>query len=350
MAIIEETPMVTVIVCAYQSGESILPTISSILGQTYKNFQLLIIDDASGDDTPDIIGKIPDSRLLLVENRENLGVVASRNKGLSMAKGRFIAHCDHDDIWATEKLEKQVAFLSSNPEYGLVGTNITRTIHGVIEHHSASILRSCHYLRWSLLLDSTFAHSAIMYRADTVSKHHLSYRPEFTFADDWDFFLQISKVAKIASIPESLVIYRLHDHNWSNRATGIMQANGRTLFFNEINHWLNRNVSKEDTNAYFDTIVTGIPAKSSECLLRSGKLSYELCAAFIDQVQPSDTDIASIHALSSNHWWRAVCKFADKNGARTLRIFYEPKTPSWNRRSKTHVVLQYLKSYVKAML
>ncbi|RLA42285.1 MAG: hypothetical protein DRR42_23695 [Gammaproteobacteria bacterium] len=350
MSFIEKNPTVTVIVCAYQSGKEILPTLQSILAQSYTDFEFLIIDDASGDTTPDVIRSIDDPRISLIENEKNLGVVGSRNKGIRMARGEFIAHCDHDDIWAPDKLTKQVAFLSDNPDYGLVSTNLTKTIGGKTIRQSDTVHKSHNFLRWSILLDSTFAHSAVLYRSECVSKHHLQYYPEYTFADDWDFFLQIAKVTKIACIPEPLVIYRLHEANWSNRASDEMHSNGKAVFYKEINYWLESSVLKEDTDAYFDVMVRGVPGPAFEQLIKAGSIGFKLYEAFMEKCLPDSNDTLFIRKLMSEHWWRAVRNFANRNGPGNLRIFFSQKTPNWNPPGKHKILLEYLKCSVKTIL
>ncbi|MEO9513942.1 MAG: glycosyltransferase family 2 protein [Flavobacteriaceae bacterium] len=111
-----QTPLVSIVTPAYNSEKFILETISSIQNQTYQNWELLITDDASSDNTVNIIKKIAskDKRIKCFVNTTNEGAAVSRNNGLEMAQGRFIAFLDSDDLWYPEKLEKQLAFMIKN--------------------------------------------------------------------------------------------------------------------------------------------------------------------------------------------------------------------------------------------
>lgn len=343
-------PKVTVVVCAYKSGTGILPTLNSIVAQTFSDFELLVIDDASADETPQIIQSINDQRLRLVVNEENLGVVGSRNKSLDLARGEYIAHCDHDDQWAPSKLEKQVAYLDSHPDCGLVSTSIAKFQFDKQYSEGWSVSRSSNYIRWSLLLDSTFAHSAVMYRKATVREHGLRYYPQYTFADDWDFFLQISKVAEIASIPEPLTFYRLHDQNWSIRAADRMSDNGKKIFAKEINFWLANSVSKEDTDLYFDSIVTGKPCKSRAQLLTVGVLIQRMLDAFLEKWQPEPGDVQQISTCAGEYWWRLVNGSANHIGPWSLRYYWQSGTPHHFQVPATRLIERILKSTIRKLV
>ncbi len=295
------------------------------------DFELIVIDDASGDRTPQVIRQIDDKRLNLVINSENLGVVGSRNKGIAMARGTYIAHCDHDDLWAPEKLAKQVAFLDTHPEYGLVSTGISKCLLGNTLKKGENINRSSIYLHWSLLVDSTFSHSAIMYRSSLVRENHLKYNSDYTFADDWDFFLQIAKITKISCLPESLTFYHLHEGNWSFRAADRMSNNGKKVFSKELNYWLEEEVTKQDTDIYFDTLVTGIPCDTREKLLTVGRLLYDLQKCFIDKNSLSKNDITDIQHLAAEYWWRAVAASANITGIGTLKCYRASGTANYVR-------------------
>ena len=117
---IEKLPLVSVVLPVY-NRPSVANTINSVLSQTYTNFELLIIDNASTDNTADVIREISDQRIRLIINEENKGQTYSINRGLELSKGKYIARIDADDLMAPERLEKQVKFMEENLDYGLVG-------------------------------------------------------------------------------------------------------------------------------------------------------------------------------------------------------------------------------------
>jgi glycosyltransferase involved in cell wall biosynthesis len=115
-------PLVSVVMPLFNAEKYVGDAVESVLNQSYTNFELIIINDASTDKSAACVQGIVDRRIVIVENENNLGIVASRNRGLALAKGKYIAVLDSDDIALPNRLEKQVAFLEANPAYGICGS------------------------------------------------------------------------------------------------------------------------------------------------------------------------------------------------------------------------------------
>lgn len=113
-------PIITVLMPAYNAGPYLREAIDSVLQQTYRNFEFLIINDGSTDDTREILASYTDPRIRVV-HQENMGLIKTLNKGLALAQGKYIARFDADDVCYPERLEEQVAFLEAHPDYVLVG-------------------------------------------------------------------------------------------------------------------------------------------------------------------------------------------------------------------------------------
>ena len=113
--------LVSIITPSYNTGEYIEETIDSVLNQTYDNWEMIIVDDCSTDNTDDIVAQYDDDRIIYVKNEKNSGAAVSRNRALRMAKGKWIAFLDSDDVWLPEKLEKQINFMEEN-DYHFTGT------------------------------------------------------------------------------------------------------------------------------------------------------------------------------------------------------------------------------------
>lgn len=109
-------PKVSVIMPAYNAEKFIEKTINSILNQTYTDFELLIIDDCSTDNTMDVVRRIKDNRIRIINNKTNQGIAKSRNIGLANAKGEYIALMDNDDLTVVDRFEKEVCYLENHPE------------------------------------------------------------------------------------------------------------------------------------------------------------------------------------------------------------------------------------------
>lgn len=109
-----EEELVSIIMPSYNTGKFIKESINSVINQTYTNWELIIVDDCSKDNTDEIVNSINDNRIIYLKNEKNSGAAISRNKALKEAKGRWIAFLDSDDIWKKDKLEKQIKFMKEN--------------------------------------------------------------------------------------------------------------------------------------------------------------------------------------------------------------------------------------------
>lgn len=109
--------LVSIIMPSYNTGKFIKETINSVIAQTYSNWELIIVDDCSTDNTDEIVKSINDNRIIYLKNETNSGAAISRNKALREAKGRWIAFLDSDDLWKNDKLEKQIKFMKENNCY-----------------------------------------------------------------------------------------------------------------------------------------------------------------------------------------------------------------------------------------
>ena len=109
--------LVSIIMPSYNTAQYIAETIQSVINQTYQNWELIIVDDCSSDDTDIVVGKIKDPRIKYIKNQRNSGAAVSRNRALRMANGRWVAFLDSDDLWKPEKLEKQIGFMTKKKCY-----------------------------------------------------------------------------------------------------------------------------------------------------------------------------------------------------------------------------------------
>lgn len=109
--------LVSIIMPSYNTARYIFETIQSVINQTYQNWELIIVDDCSTDNTDIVVEKIKDPRIKYIKNEKNLGAAVSRNRALREARGRWVAFLDSDDLWKSEKLEKQVRFMTKKKCY-----------------------------------------------------------------------------------------------------------------------------------------------------------------------------------------------------------------------------------------
>jgi glycosyltransferase involved in cell wall biosynthesis len=203
-----ENMEVTVFMPVYNGSEYLKESISSVLSQTYSQFELLIINDASTDSSVQIIESFNDSRIKLLHNETNLGINKTRNRGLHEAKTKFLAVLDCDDIADSRRLEYQVKFLKENLSYAACGSdaniiNEKSEIIGAITHakeHDDIVA--------NLLFANQFVHSSVLFDLEKI-KAIGEYRTDI-LSEDYEFLFRISQQFKVANLPYKLVDYRNH--------------------------------------------------------------------------------------------------------------------------------------------
>jgi len=198
------------------NGERFLrKAIDSILAQSYQDFEFLIINDASTDTTQDILNEYAakDSRIHVINNEVNIGLTASLNKGLAVAKGQFIARMDADDISLPSRFKKQVRFLQENPVVLVVGSWIA-----YIDENDKETMKVIKFPLYSqeishLLINkinNNIAHSAAMFRKKEILTLG-GYRTLFVRSQDYDLWLRLSECGDVfANLPEKLLLHRVH--------------------------------------------------------------------------------------------------------------------------------------------
>jgi glycosyltransferase involved in cell wall biosynthesis len=208
------TPLVTVLLPAYNAAPYIGTAIESVLGQTYSNFELLIFNDGSSDNTKEIILSYSDSRILFFDSPQNQGYVAHLNKGLTIANGDLIARMDADDIALHNRFEMQVSFLQANQDIDIVGgqvelisdwKNIYTTSNGDWDYPLT--VAAC---RFKTLFSVPVAHPAVMMRTRSLRESHLLYDVSFVPAEDWEFWIRSIGQLQIINLPDTLLKYRVH--------------------------------------------------------------------------------------------------------------------------------------------
>ena len=195
--------LVSIIMPSYNTGACIAKSIQSVQAQTYSNWELIIIDDDSNDDTDAIVSGFLDNRIIYLKNEKNKGAAFSRNRALREAKGRWIAFLDSDDVWFPEKLEKQIAFMEKNA-YAFSYTNYmemdaegneTDTIITGPRHISR---RGMECYCWPGCL-------TVMYDANVVGKIQIT---DIKKNNDYAMWLQVSKKTECYLLEEVLAVYR----------------------------------------------------------------------------------------------------------------------------------------------
>jgi glycosyltransferase involved in cell wall biosynthesis len=215
-----QLPLVSVVMPVYNGGRFLKESIESVLAQTYSNFELIIINDGSSDESESLILSFTDNRIKYLKNETNKGLVFTLNRGLQEAKGEYIARMDGDDICLPQRFEKQVTFLNENLDVAILAT-LVKTID---EQNSDLGFWNDDFNNTSPEQIANFmsrlnciAHPSVMVRASVVKQFGYTY---FKNSEDWGLWLKLlSKGYKIAKLNSPLLLYRIHTQSMSNAKT-----------------------------------------------------------------------------------------------------------------------------------
>lgn len=239
--------LVSVCINAYNAKKYILKTIESVINQTYKNLQIIVVDDCSTDSTYDLIKSVKDERIKVYKTPFNGHMSFACNEALKHAKGDYIAHLDADDLWVPEKIEKQVAFLEEHPEYGACFTHIkVNSDSAAREDGRADYFEKVfafenmpHSKMYRFFYDNLnpLCHSSVLMRKSAVEKVG-SYDASTLYLQDFDYWMRLITFFPIYIICEPLTIYTVHSENNSNMGEADYEAHDTEsvrIFYKSLN-------------------------------------------------------------------------------------------------------------------
>jgi len=211
----QNKPFVSVIIPLYNAEQYIYEAVQSILNQTYQNIEIIIIDDGSVDKSMDIVKSIDSSKIILIQNEHNLGVSRTRNKGFSLAQGKYIALMDADDISLPTRLEKQVYFLENHSDYGVVSSHYEsfREHPFGVKRRIRRLSTDAEKIHVNLLFSSMLCGASSLIRKEVLVKNNIEFDTSLQMAEDYDLWRRLSFVTKITNLDEVLLRYRKHKNN-----------------------------------------------------------------------------------------------------------------------------------------
>lgn len=216
-------PKITVLMPVYNGEKYLSEAIESILNQTLKNFEFLIIDDGSTDNSVKIIKSYSDQRIRLIHNEKNLGLITTLNRGINLATEEYIARMDCDDVSLPERLATQVKFMDNHKEIGVCGSWI-KTIGKNIDYKNKFFTKP-EEIKTSLLFNTSLAHPSIIMRREMLLKYNLRYDINYPHAEDYELWSRSIKHFSLANIPKVLLLHRLHADAVSNQFSDIQGQN-----------------------------------------------------------------------------------------------------------------------------
>lgn len=204
------SPRVTVLMSVFNGQRYLAESVESVLAQSFRDFELLVIDDGSTDDSPALLAAYAakDPRVRVVRH-ENRGQNPSLNRGLELARSELIARADADDTNLPGRLERQVAFLDAHPEVDICGAWCT-----VLEPGGKKTLRRLPLthtaIKSRLFVGTALVHPTVMYRRESMRRADLAYDNALLTASDYDLWVRASRLLTLANVPEPLLLYRMH--------------------------------------------------------------------------------------------------------------------------------------------
>ncbi len=224
------TPLVTFLLAVHNNAATIGAAIDSILAQTYAEVELVVVDDACIDGTPQILARYTDPHIRRFTNDRNLGLSRSLNRGWAAARGVYVARMDADDLCLPGRALRQVEYLEQNPSISVVGSFI-ETFTG--DSGAGGIVRyptDPAFVASTLLFRNALAHPAVMIRKSALDAHGLQFEPAFRCAQDYALWIRcVQHRLTLANIPEVLLNYRLHPGQLSHQFFAGMHDEGTVI-------------------------------------------------------------------------------------------------------------------------
>jgi glycosyltransferase involved in cell wall biosynthesis len=215
--------LISVVMPVFNSEKYILDSIDSILSQTYTNFELLILDDCSTDNTLRLVeSRKFDDRIKIFKSKKNLGQAAQFNRGIHLSTGNFIAISHSDDISLPTRLEKQYNFLKLNNNFAFIGTSIFYSDDSYV-CNSWNVPDSSKECFYSLLENPPIAHPTVMFNRSLIYSGEFFYNQDMVPAEDYDLWVRLSKFCTFSNLSQCLVLYRLHENQVSKIKSSLLQ-------------------------------------------------------------------------------------------------------------------------------
>jgi len=258
---------VTVLMPAHNAVSYVSASVRSILNQTFWDFELIIIDDASSDDTGNVVRQFSDSRIRYFRNEQNLGVARTLNRGLDLAKGDYVVRADADDICFPGRIERQVKFMDAHPEIGVSGGRVR------LFGSELPVINRCpvgsDIVKAYLLLDNPLIHPSVIMRKGLLDKHNLRYDPQLSRTEDFDLWSRAADCFDIDNVPEVLVKMRCHAGSVTSTASDAMTRQSEMILARNLRR-LEMDLT-EEMAGFHHRVSRGRRVSSRETLIEAEK-------------------------------------------------------------------------------
>ena len=209
------SPLVSVVMPVHNAGPFLVESMNSILRQSYKNLELIIVDDASTDDSLKVIKSFKDKRIRLFKNPKNVGISKSANLAVSKAKGDYLARMDADDISSLDRLEKQVAFLAKNKKVIAVGGQCDLINKAGVKVGEKRFPVSAEKVRQMIFSSVPLQQSTMMVALHRLPQNFVWYDDAYKSAEEIEMLFKFFTFGEVRNMNEKFLMYRIHENNTS---------------------------------------------------------------------------------------------------------------------------------------
>ncbi|MCX5829833.1 MAG: glycosyltransferase family 2 protein [Deltaproteobacteria bacterium] len=329
-------PKVTVLMPVYNGEKYLREAIESIRGQTFTDFEFLIINDGSTDESANIIASYNDSRIRLVHNNKNLKLVATLNRGIDLAEGEYIARMDCDDISLPERLSKQVRFMDTHREVGICGTWVR--FFGEENDRLWCPPTDANEIKCTSFFTNALAHPSVMMRKSQMKEHNLYYDPKYIhILEDFELWHRCSFFFPLSNVPEILLNYRVSSTSFSHSVNEVRALNLGNIYRNNM-RLIGIEASEEEVSLLI-SIFWGGKVQGKDFAIRVEKILLKLNEMNkVKKIYPEDIFFGTISKT-----WSSICLNSSEPGLKEIKTF-------WNsplRRLDMSLAKQLIKRIVK---
>lgn len=302
-------PAVTVLMPVHNGENYLREAIDSILAQTFGDFEFLVIDDGSSDLSRLIVESYDDPRIILIANAENRGTVHVLNQGISLAKGRYIARMDSDDISLPTRLERQISFMDEHPDIGVSGTGMRLIKKGKLKN-TRTQPTSDQELKIQLLFSTCFFHPTVIFRTDLAKAY--PYPDNLVYTQDYNYWTRLASVTRFANLDDISLYFREHESQTSSRKADLQITNARIVRAAYLKK-LKKTISPEQI-----AIHNEISENRNDIDLEAAKNWLENLAGINDKEKIFESGV--FNKELSKRWWHC-CRKSIRYNRITLQIY-----------------------------
>lgn len=309
-------PVVSVVMAAYNGAAWLPDTLNSLAAQTLTDWEAVVVDDGSTDGTRDLLARWPDPRVRLVALPSNGGPVRARNAGVALARGRYIAGLDQDDLCRPERLARQAACLDAHPHYALVGTAVEVLRDRSVRPAPYPTATTPGLIAWLLLIENPLAWSSVMLRAEVASRLDPFTRPDLLYAEDFDLYHRVLPFGAVARLDTPLVLYRQHPGGISKRFVSTMRDSATAVLAERHQPLLGGGAARA-ADLLVRHNMGGVPVPDRATLIELGALLTTLQAAFFAAGE-HDPETRRLIRWETAQRWARIGRAGLRGGTLTL--------------------------------